>query len=65
MSCILLLFVVVHILFHSSLSDLVVEDSRPCYGIGMGVSVVRSVVASLAQVPAFSFPSIPSVRGSR
>ena len=53
MSCILVLFVVVQILFHSSLSALVVEASRSWCGIGMLDSFVRSVVAS------FSFPSIP------
>ena len=63
MSCILVLFVVVQILFHSSLSALVVEASRFWRGIGMLDSFVRSVVASLAKESAFSFPSIPWCEG--
>ena len=59
MSCILVLFVVVEILFHSSLSALVVEASRSWCWIGMLDSFVRSVVASLTKESAFSFPSIP------
>ena len=50
------LFVVVQILFHSPLSALVVEASRFWCGIGMLASFVRSVVASLAEESAFSFP---------
>ena len=52
MSCILVLFVVVQILFHSSLSALV--TSRSWCRIGILDSFVWSVVASLA----FSFSSI-------
>ena len=59
MSCILVLFVVVQILLHSSLSALVVEASRSWCGIGMLDSFVRSVVASLAKESAFSFSCIP------
>ena len=47
-SCILVLFVVVQILFHSSLSALVVEASGSWCAIGMLDSFVRSVVAFLA-----------------
>lgn len=63
MLCILILFVVVQILFHSSLSDLIVEASRFWCGIGMLVSFVRSVVAALSNVSAFSFPSFPWCEG--
>ena len=59
MSCILVLFVVVQILFHSSLSALVFEASRSWCGIGMLASFVRSVVTFLVKESAFSFPSIP------
>ena len=59
MSCILILFVIVQILFHSSLFALVVEASRSWCGIGMLASFVRSVVASLAKESALSFPPIP------
>ena len=65
MSWILVLFVVVEILFHSSLSALVVEASSHSWcGIGMLVSFVWSVVASLAKESAFSFPSIPWCDGT-
>ena len=63
MSCILVLFVVVQILFHSSLSALVVEAGRFLCEIGMSASFVRSVVASLAKESAFSFHSIPWCNG--
>ena len=57
---ILVPFVVVQILFHSSsLSVLVVEASWSWCEIGMLASIVRSVVASLTKESAFSFPSIP------
>ena len=58
MSCILVVFVVVQILFHSSFSALVVEASRSWCGIGMLDSFFRSVAASLAKESAFSFPSV-------
>lgn len=58
MSCILVLLVVVHILFHSSFADLSIEIRRSRCGMGVLVSFVRSVVASFAKVSAFSFPSI-------
>ena len=49
MLCILVLFVLVQILFHSSLSALVVEADRSWCEIGTFASFVRSVVASLAE----------------
>ena len=61
MSCISVLFVVVQILFHSSLSTLVVEASRSWCGIGMLASFVWSVVAS--RESAFSSPSTPWYNG--
>ena len=52
-------YLIVQILFHSSLSALVVEAGRSWCGIGMLDSFVPSVVASLAKESAFSFLSIP------
>ena len=60
---ILVLFVVVQILFHFSLSALVVESSRSWCGIGMFDSFVRSVVASLTKESTFSFPFISWCEG--
>ena len=62
MLCILVLFVLVQILFHSSLSALVVEADRSWCEIGTFASFVRSVVASLAKELAFSLLKVIRVR---